>query len=320
MFSFADESHHTNGYLDTVIDWIPGLKNIRLKDLPSFIRTTDPNDIFLNFVIEQTKWNRKASAIILNTYAALDQEVLVALSCVLPPIYTIGPLHLFARQIKDQSLEVIATNLWKEKRECINWLDSKESNSVIYINFGSLTVMTLHHLTEFAWGLANSRNPFLWIIRPDLVKDGSVILPHDFLEETKERGMIASWCSQEEVLKHPSIKGFLTHNGWNSTLESISAGVPMISWPFFADQQTTCRYCCVEWGIALEIDNDVKREQVESCIKELTERKKGKDMKTNVMELKRKAEESYAPGASSYLNFDKLVVQILLSKCYRDTK
>ncbi|XP_022156855.1 7-deoxyloganetin glucosyltransferase-like [Momordica charantia] len=310
---FKDESYLTNGCLETIIDWIPGMKNIRLKDLPSFIRTTDPNDIFLNFFIQQMKWTPKASAIILNTYDALDQEVLDALSCFLPPIYTIGPLHLFARQINGGGLEEIATNLWEENGECINWLDSKESNSVIYINFGSLTVMTLHHLTEFAWGLANSKKPFLWIIRPDLVDDGSIILPHDFLEETKERGMIASWCSQEEVLKHPSIKGFLTHNGWNSTMESISAGVPMISRPFFGDQQTTCRYCCVEWGIALEIDDDVKRDQVESCIKELMEGKKGEEMKKNIMELKRKAKESYIPGGSSYLNFDKLVVEILLS-------
>ncbi|XP_023531178.1 7-deoxyloganetin glucosyltransferase-like [Cucurbita pepo subsp. pepo] len=316
---FQDESYLSNDYLNTTIDWIPGMKNIKLKYLPSFIRTTDPNDIFLNFLVEQTKWTRKASAIILNTFDALDHEVLDALSSLLPPIYTIGPLHLLSRQIKDQS-EAIATNFWEENHECITWLDSKEPNSVIYVNFGSITIMTLNQITEFAWGLANSKNPFLWIIRPDLVKSDSPILSLDFLEKTKGIGMIASWCAQEEVLNHPSIKGFLTHNGWNSTLESICGGVPMISWPYLGDQPTTCLYCCEKWGIALEIDNDVKRDGVENCIKELMEGKKGEDMKAKVMELKSKAEESYRHGGSSYLNLDKLITDVLLLKCYREVK
>ncbi|XP_023531176.1 7-deoxyloganetin glucosyltransferase-like isoform X1 [Cucurbita pepo subsp. pepo] len=320
VIPFKDESYLSNGYLNTTIDWIPGMKSIRLKDLPSFIRTSNPNDIFLKYFIEQTKWTRKASAIILNTFDALDHEVLDALSSMLPPIYTIGPHHLLSRQIKDQSEEAIATNYWEDNHECITWLDSKEPNSVIYVNFGSITIMTFNQITEFAWGLANSKQPFLWIIRPDLVNSDSLILSHDFLEETKGIGMIASWCAQEEVLKHPSIKGFLTHNGWNSTLESICGGVPMISWPYFADQPTTCLYCCEKWGIALEIDNDVKRDGVESCIKELMEGKKGEDMKAKVMELKRKAEESCRHGGSSYFNLNKLITDVLLSKCYGEVK
>ena len=98
--------------------------------------------------------------------------------------------------------------------------------------------MTNEQLVEFAWGLANSKQDFLWIIRPDLVKGVSAVLPEEFLEETRERGKLASWCPQEKVLGHSAVGGFLTHCGWNSTIESISSGVPMICWPFFADQQT----------------------------------------------------------------------------------
>ncbi|KAK7850942.1 7-deoxyloganetin glucosyltransferase [Quercus suber] len=86
--------------------------------------------------------------------------------------------------------------------------------------------MTPQQLIEFAWGLANSEKPFLWIIRPDLVGGDSTIVPFEFVTKTKDRGMLASWCPQEETLKHPS------------TLESVCYGVPMVSWLFFVEQQT----------------------------------------------------------------------------------
>ncbi|KAI3952377.1 hypothetical protein MKX01_005244 [Papaver californicum] len=111
----------------------------------------------------------------------------------------------------------------------------------MYVNFGSITVMTTQQLVECAWGLANSKHNFLWIIRPGLVVGELASLPVEFTEETKERGLLASWCPQEDVLHHASIAGFLTHCGWNSTLESLSCGVPLICWPFFGDQQTNCR-------------------------------------------------------------------------------
>ncbi|KAB1220554.1 UDP-glycosyltransferase 85A5 [Morella rubra] len=93
----------------------------------------------------------------------------------------------------------------KEDSECLHWHNSKAPNSVVYVNFGSVIVMTAGQLVEFASGLANSKHPFLWIIRPDLVKGESAVLPSEFVEETKERGLIASWCPQEEVLNHPAV-------------------------------------------------------------------------------------------------------------------
>ncbi|KAF7803731.1 7-deoxyloganetin glucosyltransferase-like [Senna tora] len=100
----------------------------------------------------------------------------------------------------------------------------------------------------------------------------------------KNRGFISSWCEQEKVLNHPSIGGFLTHCGWNSMTESLCAGVPMACWPFFADQQPNCRYACREWGIGIEIENDVKREEVEKLVIELMEGEKGKQMRERVLE------------------------------------
>ncbi|KAF2294108.1 hypothetical protein GH714_007552 [Hevea brasiliensis] len=268
-----DESYLTNGYLEKNIDWIPGMKNIRLRDLPSFIRTTDRNDIMLNFLAREIERTSRASAVILNTFEAFERDVLNVLSTMFPPIYTIGPLQLLVDQIPNSNLKSIGSNLWKEQPECIDWLDSKEPNSVV----------------------------------PDLVVGEAAMLPPEFVSETKDRGMLASWCPQEQILKHPAIGGFLSHMGWNSTLDSICGGVPMICWPFFAEQQTNCWFACNEWGVGMEIDNDVKRDEVEKLVRELMDGKKGKEMKSQAMDWRTKAEEATIPGGSSHRNSDQLV-------------
>jgi len=250
----------------------------------------------------------------LNTFDNLEHDVLDAISSVLPPIYSIGPLQLLHNQLGDKDLQSIGSNLWKEETECLEWLDTKEPNSVVYVNFGSITVMTHEQLVEFAWGLANSKQTFLWIIRPDLVEgDSGVLIPAEFVEETKERGLLASWCPQEQVLSHPSIGGFLTHSGWNSTIESITSGVPMICWPFFAEQHTNCWYCGTQWGIGMEIDNNVKRDEVDSLVRELMVGEKGKEMKKKAIDWKKLAEEAANSGGSSYVNLEKLIDQVLLA-------
>ncbi|GMP39112.1 hypothetical protein CsSME_00010079 [Camellia sinensis var. sinensis] len=170
-------------------------------------------------------------------------------------------------------------------------------------------------LVEFAWGLTNCKKDFLWMIRPDLVMGGAQALPTEFIAETKERGLIASWCPQEQVLYHPAIAGFLTHSGWNSTIESITTGVPMICWPFSSEQQVNCLYACTEWDIGMAIDgDDVGKNEVEKLVRELMEGEKGKMMKNKAMNWKRKSQDATGPGGSSYLNFERLLDEMLLLK------
>ncbi|TXG52773.1 hypothetical protein EZV62_021942 [Acer yangbiense] len=317
LVPLKDPSDLTNGYLNTVIDWIPGMEGIKLKDLPTFIRTTDPDDIMMNFCLGEVENARNASALIFNTIYDLEGEILEAVSSTYPPIYTIGPLQLLLNHeipADDNSLSAIKSNLWKEQPGCLEWLDTKESNSVVYVNFGSVTVMTEQQLVEFAWGLANSKQNFLWVIRPDLVIGESAILPPKFVSETKERSLLASWCSQEQVLNNPAIGGFLTHSGWNSTIESLSGGVPMLCWPFFADQQTNCWFCQNKWGVGFEIDSNSNRDEIERCVRELMEGEKGKQIKKKVMEWKSSAEKATtAPNGSSHLNLEKIIKEVLLT-------
>ncbi|PQQ17335.1 7-deoxyloganetin glucosyltransferase-like [Prunus yedoensis var. nudiflora] len=91
-------------------------------------------------------------------------------------------------------------------------------------------------------------------------------------------------------------------------MESLTAVVPMICWPFFADQQTNCYYTCNEWGSGMEIDNDVKRDGVEMVVREL-EGEKGKKMKKKAKEWKKLAETATDPHGSSSINLDNLFDQ-----------
>lgn len=172
-----DESFLTNGYLDKVVDWIPGMRDIRLRDLPSFVRTTDPNDFLFKYCLECTGRASEGSAVIFHTFDVLELEVLNALYSMFPRVYTIGPLQLLLNQIQEVYLSSIGCNLWKEEVECLQWLDSHKPKSVIYVNFGSITTVTKEQLVEFGMGLSKSGHPFLWIIRPDMVTGDSAILP-----------------------------------------------------------------------------------------------------------------------------------------------
>ncbi|XP_068323435.1 (R)-mandelonitrile beta-glucosyltransferase-like [Pyrus communis] len=223
----------------------------------------------------------RASSFILNTFYAFEHEVLDALSTLLPPIYSVGPLHLQLNQIPAESeLKSIGSNLWTEEPECLEWLDSKEPNSVVYVNFGSITVMTEEQLTEFAWGLANSNQTFLWVVRPDLVGGESAVVPSEFSEETKERSLVASWCLQQEALSHPAIGGF----------------------------------SCKEWGIGMEIEGDVKRDYIEGLVRKLMEGEEGKEKRKKALERKKLATEATtSPNGMSFVDLDRMASQVLQS-------
>nr|XP_015880724.2 7-deoxyloganetin glucosyltransferase-like [Ziziphus jujuba var. spinosa] len=299
--------------LNNVIDWIPGMKDIRLKDLPSFFRGANPLEVTMfNFAREAADRAHKATAVVIQTFDALERDVLEAISSTIPHSYAIGPLQLLLDHIPEDHPGInVGYSLWKEDSECLQWLQTKPPNSVVYVNFGSTTVMTPQQLVEFGFGLANSNQPFLWIIRPDLVVGESAVLPAELADQIKEKGVIASWCPQEQVLNHPSVGGFLTHCGWNSIIESLSAGVPMLCWPFFAEQQTNCRYACKQWRVGMEIKNDSKRDEIEKLVRELMEGDKGKEMKSKALEWRKLAQESTAPNGSSSLNLDTLVDRML---------
>ncbi|RCV05963.1 hypothetical protein SETIT_1G125000v2 [Setaria italica] len=308
-----DQSFLTNGYLEkTVIDWIPGMPPIRLGDFSSFLRTTDPNDFGLRFNESEANKCTQAGALILNTFDGLEADVLAALRAEYPRIYTIGPLGSMLRRgataaAGEDDGESTGLSLWKQDTECLAWLDTQEPRSVVYVNFGSHTVLTPEQLAEFAWGLAASGHVILWCIRDNLLRGGGggmAVLPPEFTAETAGRCRVTPWCPQEQVLRHPAVGCFLTHSGWNSTCETVAAGVPMVCWPGFSDQYTNCKYSCEVWGVGVRLDAEVRREQVAMHVREVMG---SEEMQRNAAKWKEEAEAATGPGGSSFENLLSMV-------------
>ncbi|KAK1644244.1 hypothetical protein QYE76_062049 [Lolium multiflorum] len=309
-----DESCLSNGHLETtLIDWIPGVPPISLGDISSFVRTTDPDDFELRFNESEATNCAKAGALILNTFEDLGADVLAALRAEYPCIYTVGPLGSLLNEVsvavdgKDSSTNNLS--LWKQDTECLTWLETQEARSVVYVNFGSHTVLTPAQLAEFAWGLADSGHALLWSIRENLVPGGGGLaaLPPGFVAATAGRCRLTTWCPQEQVLQHPAVGCFLTHNGWNSTCESLAAGVPMVCWPGFADQYTNCKYACEVWGVGLRLDDEVRREQVAGHVRRAME---AEEIRSRAAAWKAKAAKAAAPGGSSYQDLQRMVMAL----------
>nr|UYE91544.1 putative glycosyltransferase [Anoectochilus roxburghii] len=315
-----EESFLTNGYMDTKIDCIPGMEGIRLRDLPSFIRTINAADVMLQIILERADNASKGVGIILNTFDALEPEVLAAVRKKFSNIYSVGPLAAVQHMLVAETSEaaMIGSSLWKNDSECLSWLDGQEVGKVVYVNFGSIAVLSAQQLEEFAWGLAAAGYPTLWIIRSDLVRSGgaAALLPEAFFQQMKGRAKVVAWCDQEAVLAHPAIGVFLTHCGWNSTLESLWEGVPMVCWPYFAEQATNCHYICRVWGVGLEIEGEVRRELLEKLLREAMEGNKAAEMKRMAMEWKQSARMAIEPGGSSYVNLEKLMIDLTEAKKY----
>jgi UDP:flavonoid glycosyltransferase YjiC (YdhE family) len=212
--------------------------------------------------------------------------------------------HLRQSHINDDATANDSTDLslWKQDTEYVPWLDAQKPGSVVYVNFGSHTVLTPEQMAEFAWGLAAAGYPFLWAVREAGLLAG---LPPNFLLEVSGRCRLTTWCAQEHVLRHRAVGCFLTHNGWNSTCESIAAGVPMVCWPGFADQYTNSKYACEVWRVGARLDDEVRREQVARRVREVM---RGENGVWGSAEMwKAKGEEAVSAGGTSYGNMQRMV-------------
>ncbi|XP_059652917.1 scopoletin glucosyltransferase-like [Cornus florida] len=231
----------------------------------------------------------------------------------------IGPVSLCNREVEDKAQRGKETSI--DKLECLKWLDSKKPNSVIYACFGSCADFATSQLYEIAMGLEASGQEFIWVVRKaEIEDDNENWLPEGFEERTKGKGLIIrGWAPQVLILDHDAVGGFVTHCGWNSTLEGVSAGVPMVTAPFFADQFFNEKLVteilkigvCVgsqQWK-RVAIDG-VKREAIEKAVKEIMAGEEAEERRRRARTLKEMAWKAVEEGGSSYTDLNALIKEV----------
>ncbi|XWS42015.1 hypothetical protein CRYUN_Cryun17cG0132300 [Craigia yunnanensis] len=225
--------------------FIPGCRPVQPEDVvdPMLCRSDQQYFEYVSMGIKIPM----ADGILVNTWEELEPATLAALRddkllgrISKVPIYPVGPMT--------KATESIGSN----NNLLFDWLDKQPSESVLFISFGSGGVLSKEQMTELAWGLELSQQRFIWVVRTPAVKSGDEsfftvgngsndipsYLPEGFLDRTKNVGLVVSdWAQQIEILSHAAVGGFLSHCGWNSVLESIVNGVPLIAWPLYAEQK-----------------------------------------------------------------------------------
>jgi hydroquinone glucosyltransferase len=302
---------------------VPGCTPVRTKDLM---------DDAMNRKTDEYKWSlfhlnrlRLATGILLNSWEDFEPGSLKAIrehpyykQIPTPSVHPVGPL------IKEDE------PLTESGAECVTWLDKQPSDSVLFIALGSGGTLTTEQLTELTWGLELSQKRFVLVTRKPSdcsasgsffnvgddvnVNDPKTYLPEGFLERTKGVGLVlSSWAPQVAVLSHSSTGAFLSHCGWNSTLESVTHGVPMIAWPLYAEQRMNATMLTEEVGVAVkpagvgEGKGVVEREEIERVVRMVMEGEEGKAMRRRARELKRSAVQGLNFGGSSYESLFRVV-------------
>nr|XP_043617395.1 7-deoxyloganetic acid glucosyltransferase-like [Erigeron canadensis] len=267
--------------LDEPINNVAGTEYVlRKRDLAEFCRNKNLSDPKIQHTLVEAQTIPRTQGLILNTFEELDGLTLPHMKKLCPNIYTIGPIHSLhkARLNTKSPKSSFSNSIWKEDQTCLSWLDKFPTKTVVYVSIGSLATLTFDQMLEVWHGLVNSNKPFLWVRRPGSITGGynESIVPSDLLEHTKEIGCIVDWAPQEAVLAHRAVGGFFTHSGWNSTLESIAQGIPMICWPFHVDQQVNGRFVGEVWKAGIDIKDTCDRFIVEKAVRDIM------DVKRNV--------------------------------------
>ncbi|KAG4914100.1 hypothetical protein JHK82_054683 [Glycine max] len=294
---------------------IPGCIPLPVKDFldPVLERTNEA----YKWVLHHSKRYREAEGIIENSFAELEPGAWNELQREQPgrpPVYAVGPLVRMEPGPADS--------------ECLRWLDEQPRGSVLFVSFGSGGTLSSAQINELALGLENSQQRFLWVVKSpnDAIanatyfnaeshEDPLQFLPEGFVERTKGRGfLVKSWAPQPQVLAHQSTGGFLSHCGWNSILESVVNGVPLIAWPLFAEQRTNAFMLMHEVKVALrpKVAEDtglVQSQEIASVVKCLMEGHEGKKLRYRIKDLKEAAAKALSPNGSSTDHISNLVLK-----------
>ncbi|XP_058093421.1 phloretin 4'-O-glucosyltransferase-like [Magnolia sinica] len=318
--------HYFHGYGDLIksintdpslLIELPGLPLLTMKELPSFLLPPYNYPFILATLEELYRVLEKESKprVLVNTFDALEGDVMRSVDEL--EMIGVGPLipsaFLDPKEMSDTSF---GGDLFEKSTNYVEWLDSKPPSSVVYVSFGSISVLLEHQMAEILNGLLGSNRPFLWVIRAGengtkTDTDTEFWKKVRAAEEERKLGLVVPWCSQVEVLSHPSVGCFLSHCGWNSTSESLALGIPMVGFPQWTDQPTNMKMVESVWkmGVCARVNGDgiLEGGELKRCLDMVMGGEEGEETRKNAERWRDLAREAAAEGGSSYKNIQAFV-------------
>ncbi|GLJ04767.1 hypothetical protein SUGI_0002960 [Cryptomeria japonica] len=300
---------------------IPAIGEMRMPDLPSSffppLLTAGYLDICLSLV---DSFNR-ASWVIWNSFDELEGKAINHLREANVPVCTVGPLipSAFLDRRNSEDTQFGGSPWEEETEECMEWLNSKPPHSVVYVSFGSIATISTKQIWEIGRGLQSSGQNYLWAIRPSA---GQTTVWENFwegfAEEIGDRGLIVKWSPQLKVLNHPSVGAFMSHCGWNSTLEALSCGVPLLACDLRFDQPANCKLIVDLWKMGIKLrrtqnaDGDVMFawDEIERCVRRVICSEEGAELRKNAVRCKESAKKAKMEGGSSHSNVNGFVKEV----------
>ncbi|CAL5378925.1 unnamed protein product [Camellia sinensis] len=305
-----------------VVPNLPHEIKLRRTQLPEHSRQETESDF--GKLVEKVKESEvKSYGVIVNSFYELEPDYADHYRNVLGRrAWHIGPVSLCNREIEDKAQRGKEASI--DEHDCLKWLNSKKPNSVIYICFGSVANFPASQLYEIAMGLESSGQQFIWVVRKsknEAYENEEKWLPEGFEERMRDRGLIIrGWAPQVLILEHESVGGFVTHCGWNSTFEGISAGLPMVTWPVFAEQFFNEKLVTDILRIGVGVGSlkwksrtasgGIEREAIAKAVKRVMVGEEAEEMRSRARELKDLAKKAIEEGGSSHSDLNSLIQEL----------
>ncbi|KAL6647020.1 hypothetical protein ACP70R_014457 [Stipagrostis hirtigluma subsp. patula] len=294
---------------------MPGLPPMAIRDLPVLLTDSTGDSMLaaalyrIRKTMEQVDLERSSSSsnggkamVLVNTVEALEAGALTCIPGL--DVLPIGPV--FA----GHGAGAGGTETAEPAAAYMEWLDTKPARSVVYVSFGSISAMGKRQREEMRRGLAASGRPYLCVVRENSHNDGGGDDDADELDAAaaEGQGVVVEWCDQARVLAHAAVGCFVTHCGWNSTLESVAAGVPVVAVPQCFEQRANARLAVAEWGVgvraAVAADGVLEGEELSRCLEMVMgDNDSGVAVRRSSAAWKAKVMEATGGGGSSDRNF-----------------
>ncbi|XP_031271857.1 UDP-glycosyltransferase 87A1-like [Pistacia vera] len=296
------------------VDYIPGISSSNIADLKTVFHKND-NGV-LQLLLDCISRVPKAQYLLFTSIYELEPQVTNNLISAFPfPVYHIGPAIPYL-ELKNDAFGSNCNSA--NEPDYIRWLDSKAADSVLYISLGSFLSVSSAQMDEILAGLQTSSVCFMWVTRGEASQ---------LKEICGHKGLVLPWCDQLKVLCHSSVGGFWTHCGWNSTLEAVFAGVPMLTFPLCFDQDPNSNQIVEDWKIGWRVkkeigsQNIVTREEISDLVQRFMDlsSNEGKEMRRNVRQVRDTCHGAIAEGegGSSVINLNAFIRDILKGQSHK---